>query len=549
MYPISGRHVARAVLGAVLLVSSVLASPVPASAAGYPRRIAIAPFASLAKEDIGGTVSVLPRLLASRLMALAGADVLLLPAGGKSPEEAAREAKYPLLLQGTVAKLGKGYSIDAAVTDVSTGGSAGAFFTAAATEDDIIAQLGLLSGEIAEKLFDVQGAIRAVSPAPPAAAPAPVPVAPLAIGGVAPAPSPQAAPVAAPPPAPVPTTLAGGWSPSSMKNVEQSDKILDELYGVVTVDADAQGNALVAAYGRTTLHLYRVKGTEILPFTRITKPLDHHILSVHALDIDGDGSREILVTDLVNETVASFVLKKKGDAYQEVAGGIRYFLAVLPDWMGKPVLVGQYQGLDTPFEGRIVTLRWDGKGFAEGEKLPHDTNILPLSSGLPGLSSARFGKESRLIYTDADSYLRVLDAGGKSQYKSSGRYGTNPDFFEWGPIVQIEGRRKWYRLRSGARVAAGGGEAPLILIPDFKEGILSPMANTSGATRLALLQWDRGGFAEKAVTPDMGRSLTGADFLSPDGFGKGGKIVASEIEQSGSAFKDKISRLLLFQVE
>jgi hypothetical protein len=79
---IRGRNVARVVLGAVLLASCVLASPVPASAAGYSRRIAIAPFTSLTKEDIGGTVSVLPRLLASRLMALAGADVLLLPAGG-----------------------------------------------------------------------------------------------------------------------------------------------------------------------------------------------------------------------------------------------------------------------------------------------------------------------------------------------------------------------------------------------------------------------------------------------------------------------------------
>src|SRR5512141_1786463 len=222
-----GRHVARAVLGAALLLSCVLVSPVPASAAGYSRRIAIAPFASLTKEDIGGTVSVLPRLLASRLMALAGADVLLLPAGGKSPEEAAREAKYPLLLQGTVSKLGKGYSIDTTVTDLETGRPAGAFFAVAATEDDIIAQLGLLSGEIAEKLFGVQGAIRAVSPAPATTAPAPVPVAPQVIGGVPSAPSPQAAAAAAPPPAPVPTTLAGGWSPTSIKIVGESDKIID----------------------------------------------------------------------------------------------------------------------------------------------------------------------------------------------------------------------------------------------------------------------------------------------------------------------------------
>ena len=458
---LTGRHVARAVLGAVLLVSSVLASPVPASAAGYSRRIAIAPFASLTKEDIGGTVSVLPRLLASRLMALAGADVLLLPAGGKSPEEAAREAKYPLLLQGTVSKLGKGYSIDATVTDLSTGKIAGAFFTAAATEDDIIAQLGVLSGEIAEKLFDVQGAIRAVSPAPP-----PRPRRRFRSSRPRSAGSrrllrrrrPRRRP---PPPAPVPTTLAGGWSPSSIKIVGESDKILDELYGVVTVDTDAEGNTLVVAYGKTTLHLYRVKGTEIVPFTRISKPLDHHILSVHALDIDGDGSREILVTDLVDETVASFVLKKKGDAYQEVAGGIRYYLAVLPDWMGKPALVGQYQGIDTPFQGKIVTLRWDGKGFAEGEKLPHDTNILPLSSGLPGLSSARFGKEWRLIYTDENSHLRVLDAGGKSQYISSGQYGSTPDSFEWGPLHPDRGPQEVVPgAERGARGRRRGGGPP-----------------------------------------------------------------------------------------
>jgi hypothetical protein len=330
-----------------------------------------------------------------------------------------------------------------------------------------------------------------------------------------------------------------------MKIVGESDKILDELYGVVTVDTDSQGSTLVAAYGRTTLHLYRVKGTEVVSHARISKPLDHHILGVYSLDIDGDGAREILVTDLVDETMASFVLKKKGDVYQEVAGGIRYFLAVLPDWMGKPVLVGQYQGIDAPFGGRIVTLRWDGKGFAEGEKLPHDTNILPLSSGLPGLSSARFGKEWRLIYTDENSRLRILDAGGKSQYTSSGKYGSIPDRFEWGPIIQIEGHRKWFPMRSAVRVASGGGESPLVLIPEVRRGML----DLAATTRLVLLQWEREEFVEKAGSQSGNRYLTGADFLSPGGFGKGGGIVASAVERSGSPFSDKISRLMLYQVE
>ena len=338
---------ARAVLGAVLLLSCVLASPVPASAAGYSRRIAIAPFASLTKEEIGATVSVLPRLLASRLMALAGADVVLLPAGGKAPEEAAKEAKVPLLLQGTVSKLGKGYSVDTTVTDLETGKTAGAFFAAAATEDDIIAQLGVLSGEIAEKLFGVQGAIRATSPpAPVAASPAPAMVpAPAgipAIGGAVVAASPTASVVTAP--SPLPATPAEGWTPSSIKKVGQSDKIADEIYGVVAGDVDADGNGEVVTWGRNTIYVYRVKGDEILPYTRISRSIQNHFLNVEAIDLDGDGKKDLVVTNLEGDRLTSFVLLRKGDGFVETPGTTRHHLVVLREWNGKTIVGGAAPG-------------------------------------------------------------------------------------------------------------------------------------------------------------------------------------------------------------
>jgi len=95
--------------GAALLILSVLSAPRIASSAEYPRRIAIVPFVNLTGQDeIKPVVSVLPRPLSTRLMALAGAETTLLPAGEKGPEEAAKEAKVPLLLQGTVSKLGRG---------------------------------------------------------------------------------------------------------------------------------------------------------------------------------------------------------------------------------------------------------------------------------------------------------------------------------------------------------------------------------------------------------------------------------------------------------
>ncbi|MBE0602155.1 MAG: VCBS repeat-containing protein, partial [Deltaproteobacteria bacterium] len=369
------------------------------------------------------------------------------------------------------------------------------------------------------------------------------------IGGAPPAaPSAQAQAAAASSATGV-VTLAGGWIPSSIKKVAQSDKIPDEIYGIVTVLADADGNGLVAAYGRNTIYLYRVKGEEILPYTRIRKPLDHHFLYVDAYDLDGDGEKEILVTDLIEEQIQSFVLKKKGDVYEEAAENIRYYLVPLPDWKGKPTLAGQYQGVRSPFEGKIVALRWDGKQFSPGETFPHDTAIAPLWSGVLGLSSARFGKEWRLIYADEEAYLHVLNAEGKSVYKSRTRFGSGLDYFEWGPIIEMDGRRRWFPLRKPARVAPGSGESPLILTTGIEKGLLDLVGGSYSSTRLVLLRWEGEEFLEKAGTQGTSQFLSGADFLSSTDFRKGGRIVVSSIEQTGSAFKDKVSRLHLYQVE
>ena len=553
MRTIPDRHVARAVLGFVLLLSCVLASPVPAAAAGYSRRIAIAPFASLAKEDIGATVSVLPRLLASRLMALAGADVVLLPAGGKAPEDAAKEAKVPLLLKGTVSKLGKGYSVDTIVTDLETGKPAGAFFAAAATEDDIIAQLGLLSGEIAEKLFGVQGAIRATAPptpvsAPPAPATVPAPVpAPAGIPSIG-GPSVAASPT--PPPASVPGTPGEGWNPSSIKKVGQSDKIADEIYGVVAGDVDADGNGDVVTWGRNTIYVYRVKGDEVLPYTRITRGISHHFLNVEAVDINGDGKMDLVVTDMEAENVASFVMFRRGDGFVEGPTGIHYHLVALRDWNGRTVVAGQRRGVGTPFQGKFYLMKWDGKTLVEGEGLPPNASLSPLSDGgIYSLSSALFGKEQHWLFVDMDERLRVLESGGKSIYRSKQRYGASGDLFEYGERDPRTGRRTMFLLRRAPRVVPGMKGAPFVVVTETARGFLQNVVGSNESTRAVILRWEGGGFSEQAGTPKSDSFYSGVDVLLPGGLRRGGRIIASVIERSGSAFKESVSRLALLQVE
>ncbi len=545
-----GKNTLRGGLFCALLVYAFAFLPLPAVSAESPRKVAIAPFTSLAKEDIGPAVSILPRLLASRLMALAETEVVLLPAGGKVPEEAAREAKAQLLLLGTVAKLGKGYSIDVTAIDPGSGNTAGAFYAAVPTEDEIIPRLEVVAGQITEKFFGGRTAVKTPAATLPQAA-APVPPPPSAPPTEAPSlrQIPPAVPAAQAPVldrtvTPVPVE----WVPTALRKVSESGSIADELHGVVAGDVDSEGNGEVIAYGRNILHFYRVRGEELLPHTRISSGLPSHILNVEAVDLDGDGPKELLVTGLDGDAVRSSVWKKKGEVFEKAAGRIPYYLVVLPDWQGKAVVAGQEPGSDVPFYGKMYTMSWNGKNLDKGDPLPADTRGAPLSSGILGLSSARFGEEWNLIYTDGDDILRILGAGGSTEYKTGKKYGWSGDSFEWGIYLPRTGKTRYF-VRKAARVLPGRDGKPAILVPEGEEKLLG-WAGNAKTTRLVLLQWDGGELVEKAGTPQKGdRTYSGADLLSSSRLVKGGKAVASIIQLAGDVTGTGISRLALFKIE
>jgi hypothetical protein len=428
---------------------------------------------------------------------------------------------------------------------------AGAFFTAAATEDEIIPRLGDLAADISEKMFGVKTAVRAYtppqavpSPVSPPAIPAPAATVGAPSAAVSPAPV-LPSPRAAAPPSAAPPPPEAGWVPSSMEKVAESGKIVDELHGVVAGDVDSEGNGEVIAYGRKGIHLYRVSGSEILPKARITDGIPGQILNVEAVDLDGDGEKEIVVTGIDGEDLRSTVLKKKGETFGKVADRLPYYLVLLPDWQGKEVLAGQQQGDDSPFHGKLYAMVWDGKTLRMGEALPGDTLRAPLSSGILGLSSAGFGEEWKWIYTDTNDNLRILGAGGVPEYKTDADFGWSGDSFEWGIYLPRVGKTRYY-VRKAARVSPGPGGRPLILVPKAEQGSLN-MEFSSKTTRLVLLRWDGGEFIETAGTPKGDRAYSAADFLSPSGLRRGGSAIASIIEQPDGVIKGGISRLVLFR--
>jgi len=186
----------------------------------------------------------------------------------------------------------------------------------------------------------------------------------------------------------------------------------------------------------------------------------------------------------------------------------------------------------------------------EGEVLPLDVSILPLSSGgVYSLSPVLLGNEWQWLYVDVEEHLRVLDPKGKSAYRSKEKFGAAADGFEYGEVNRLEGRRAMYPLRRAPRVVVGPKGDPMVVTTEVRKGVLQSVIGTFESSRIVILKKEGGGFTERAGSPKSDFFYSGVDVLPPGGFRRGGKVIASVIEQAGSAFKDRVSRLVLLQPE
>ena len=213
-----------------------------------------------------------------------------------------------------------------------------------------------------------------------------------------------------------------------------------------------------------------------------------------------------------------------------------------PDWKGKPVLVGQYQGIDSPFEGKIVTLLWDGKRFAEGGNIhpgyEHPTAVV-------GDAWTLLGKFGQGVAADLH--------GRESPPPDAGRPGEKPV-----QIVPIRTERPRNHLSSGAAIdpdrgpkeacsslrrrcawpRGGGGPRDPHLRKSTRCGERRPNSPGDFAPGSPPMG-ERGIHGEGGHQDGSPRFLTRGPISSPCPFERGGRSSTSVIEQEGRRVQEK----------
>ncbi len=184
----------------------------------------------------------------------------------------------------------------------------------------------------------------------------------------------QAAPApAAPAPAVQRKPPKTSFTQAAPVPVKDYYRLPEKYQRMVICDLNGDGIYEFVLLNNKSVTAYRIQGGRLVKFTGWELPGSSYVgLHLHALDINGDGGDELMVTlgkkvsayegDL-DTILSSAVLTLKEGRLKVLQAKLPYYLRVIEDRSGRRVLLGQKKGEKELYSGDILELRWDaGKG-------------------------------------------------------------------------------------------------------------------------------------------------------------------------------------------
>ena len=386
--------------------------------------VAVLPFAVHSAENIDYVRQGIGDMLASRISAnerieVIGRDGVLaaLKEIGKGELSLAdvyalgQKLKADYVVWGSITKIGNSLSIDAKLVDVVASKSAVGVFAQTQSMDEVIPKIT----DFAERIdVHITGGV------PPAVLSSPTAKEIIVSRRPAPA-TPQAAREAE-----IISGMKGsrkGTFTSTINpdfiNAEQplnretfwkSKQFPNEFRGIDIGDVNGDGMNETVLIDPHNVMIYQRKGTDFRMIQHIPgKPYDNYI-GVDVADINQNGVKEIIVSCYAGQQVKSFVIEFRDGKFVTIAADLPWFLRVVDQGSGKPLLIGQRRGLEKTFDTPIHEIVWQGGAYREGQKMR-----IPQGLSVYGMTLDRLGAggSERIIALNDWDYLCVFEQTDK----------------------------------------------------------------------------------------------------------------------------------------
>jgi TolB-like protein/outer membrane protein assembly factor BamB len=383
--------------------------------------VAVLPFTVHSADNIDYVRQGIWDMLASRIsisdkIEMASKDTVLETLKKQEGKELALTDVYALgkklnmdyVVWGSITKIGNSFSVDGKLVDITAYKSPVGIFTQSQGMDDLIPKITDFAQRINTHIL---GGV------PAAFSQAAAPVAPVVPVAAAPAPtvsSTRETQIISGMKAGKKGTFTSlinpdfisGAAPVDRKGFWMSDKRPTDYRGMDIGDVNGDGLNETVVIDRNTVYIFQKKGDAFDLLQTVKGSTSDNYIGVDVADINQDGICQIFVTNLLKDSIDSFVLEHRNGKYVQIAKGLRWFLRIVRTSTGVPLLLGQAMGTQSPFDSDIYEIVWQGKSYRLGkkQKIPRGMSVYGLTiDNLTGSGT------DKIIALNQDDYLCVYE--------------------------------------------------------------------------------------------------------------------------------------------
>ncbi len=547
-------------IGLILYVFSV---GTELSAFAEPFQVAIVPFKVHAEKDLSFLKDGIVDMLSSRLywedkvfvINRQTTEKAAAAIGGPLNESKARKLGTKLsadyVLFGSLTVFGNSVSIDAKMVDVSGKKQTLAFFNQSQGMDQVIPSINLFASDINEKEFGRVMETRRVVPSTQAPSAQTGQTQPdirahpdkLVTGGFG-TDELQDTRKAGPGSAFIPTQTASSQSAKFWK----SRSIKHRITGMAIGDIDGDGKQETVFTTEHSVEAYRYDNQRFFKINTIAERRLDHLIGVDVGDINGNGVAEIFVSalDPYRKIVKSFVIEFNGKTFTEIVKDSAWYFRVVDTPQRKNILLGQKQGIESPFDKPIFELVWQNLGYEPADRVlgAKRANLMGFALG----NAMNDGSEAAVVFDKLD-YMRLYDPSGQQIWKDAEISGGTPDYFELPDHGSKDMKNfAYYPMRILIRDINADGKDEVITVKNHRlSKLISYRTFTHG--EIEIRAWDGIGLSALWKT----RKLSG--YLSDFGVGDfdndgQDELVAALVVKTGSVVTTKPkSALIAFELK
>lgn len=311
--------------------------------------------------------------------------------------------------------------------------------------------------------------------------------------------------------------------------------------GIAVSDFTGDGQQETAIAFADKLIISRIIDKDYKQVAEIAIPKNLNLLSLEAVDLDQNGTKELYLSALAGDKLSSIAIEYRDGTFQITLKKIDWFLRSVDFPDRGTILIGQRKGgLDEPFFDKPFQINRTGDELSIGETLPLPKRI-NLYAFLPFKD-----EQNKLLYAyvgDSD-YLHVMTADGLSLWESGEYFGGSETFFDLKP--QLAGNDDIMpRVYIGSRLLKGPSNEILVAQND---GIRTLQRyRMYKESRMIALTWNGFAMNESWRTSDQNGYL--ADFALADSNNDGDKEIVMAIKfKHKSLLEDARSTIVTYQL-